>query len=141
MANSSFYPELRVGDKIEVAIEPKAPETRWRLGEVTALKTDSCDAHVHNTEGGEERHDLIHIADPRCHTTRDWAGSGRGVFRLATVEIERRRDAKERVQLFARMDAIERSVEELNRQLENRTVDISAQVPHRGPGRPRLTPV
>ena len=102
--SSPWFPQLKLGDKIEFSNDPQAPEGRWRLGEVTALKTDSCDAVVYQLEGLDFRHDLMFVEDPRCFKTKDWAGVGRGIFRLAAVENERRaRDA--------RVDTLEKKVD------------------------------
>jgi hypothetical protein len=116
MPNSPFFPTLRLGDKVEFSNDPQAPESRWRLGEVTALKTDSCDLVVYQLEGLDFRHDCIHIDDPRCYKTRDWATTGRGIFRLALVEVERR--ARE-----DRMDAIERRMTTLENLVRCQTAE------------------
>jgi hypothetical protein len=89
--NSSFYPkDLYVGCDVIVATAPEMPKNQWRLGRVMVLKNDSCDIQVATRDGLEYRHDVMHINDPRCKTTKTWADPGVGVFDISPSEKERK---------------------------------------------------
>jgi hypothetical protein len=141
--DSGFYPDIRTGDPVIFTTDPGVPEANWRLGTVRVAKTLSCDIRVDADGGAEYRHDCLHADDPRVKTTRLWAQPGRGVFRLATVEIERRQDRGLFNALQSKVSVMERQLERL---LTNQQPYYSAQanlvekeslLPHRSPGRPR----
>ena len=87
MSNGKFYPEIHRGTEIEWASSPGAGDAQWILGRVAITKTESCDVEL---AGSGVRRDCLHVDDPRCEATRDWAQAGRGVFRLTRGELERR---------------------------------------------------
>ena len=115
------YPELHVGDDVSFAVEPTVSQGQWRLGKVITVKNQSCDIAIYSLNGLEIRTDCWHSDDPRCETDRHTIRMpGRGVFRLAHCEEDKRR-------MFARMDVLERKIAMIERSLEARAVEQVAQ--------------
>jgi hypothetical protein len=139
--NSVWYPKnLFIGQAVEHAMDPKAPDGRWYLGHVAVLKNDSCDINVVG-EGGivRQQHDCYFVDDPRCKTNTQWAEQGRGVFRLSKKDerIEKAvadaADCRTAIAgLAARLDAVESEL--AARRAAHPAAPIAEK---RGPGKPR----
>ncbi len=111
MSHANFYPEVHTADAVLFATNPHAQPNQWRLGQVCAEKVNSCDIVIFASTGTEYRHDCFHIDDPRCKSTRLWAESGRGVFKLAPVELARRESQRLLEALAARIGLLEQTME------------------------------
>lgn len=141
----SFYPDIQANDPILYATNPRAQEDQFLPGIVHVAKLNSADLIIESDQGRIRRHDCLHIDDPRCKVQKIWNEPGRGVFKLAAREIDRRKREKEvqamieqtrqvLLKLHAvtqRMDALEKNIEQL----------VLGGQPPRRTGRPRLQPV
>ena len=88
---SFVYPKIEQGTQVEWAQDGKAPDNQWLLGEVTAVKNESCDIVLPGYMHGG-RHDCWHVDDPRCSTrSHEIREPDRGVFRLSKKELALRR--------------------------------------------------
>ena len=112
MQPSDFaYPELRRGDLVEWAPDPKANPQQWVLGQVQQPKNLSCDILVQLPTGAQWRYDCLHADDPRCVSQPAIHREAlRGVFRLAPCERERR-------EMMAKLGGLIRRMEFLEKQL------------------------
>jgi hypothetical protein len=109
----SFYPEIRAGDDVVFSTNPNEVPDQWRYGKVMVPKNNSCDIAVHFDNHIEYRSDCLHADDPRITTTRIWAEPGRGVFRLAAGEIERRADRLRLADIEKKLIRLEAGLEDL----------------------------
>jgi len=108
----SFYPDIRAGDDIVFSTNPNDVASQWRYGKVATPKNNSADIVLFSEGVVAFRHDCLHADDPRVSSTRLWAEPGRGVFKLAQSEIERRDTA-------ARLPSLEKKITRLEANLES----------------------
>jgi hypothetical protein len=108
--SADFYPPLHIGDDIEFATNP-SPASQWRLGRVACCKTLSCDLIVYTANGAEPHHDCFHVDDPRCKIPREWIEQGRGVFRLAKCELDKRQFQADMPAFREQFDQVQKAIE------------------------------
>ena len=134
---SDFYPHIEANDMVLFATNPNAQDGQFRPGVVRIAKLNSCDITVDSDHGREYRHDCLHIDDPRCKEPAIWNETGRGVFKLAPRELQRRNEHEERMQdrdavqqVKATMRVVMGRIEELETRIE--TIVLGAPPARRG---------
>jgi hypothetical protein len=114
------YPEVQRGTQVEWATEPTAADANWLAGEVVRVKTESCDIALSGFGHQGGRHDCWHAEDPRCKSTPQiYREDGRGVFRIAKSELDKRRILDF---IDKRLPKLEEQIAALSRTLAEREV-------------------
>jgi hypothetical protein len=126
--NSPWYPEVFSSCEVLWAKSPEDPAPSWVLGKVHVTKNDSCDIAIQSNRGPMIMHDCFFIDDPRCKDrSSGWSQNGRGVFKIAQSETNRRDDRAAMEQIVRRFNALEKRFDDIEAAAFDKAIDSRVQ--------------